>query len=90
MTSTQRLTDRKREAIVEAAIAEFRAHGYDGTSVDKVAATRRVSKRTLYNHFPSKEELFAEILRRAVAQQRQPGRRCPIAPIHRCASSSWS
>src|SRR5687767_1227434 len=63
MPAAQRLTDRKREAIVEAAIAEFRANGFDATSVDKVAARAEVSKRTLYNHFPSKDELFAEILR---------------------------
>ena len=63
MTPTQRLTDRKREAIVQAAIVEFRANGFDATSVDKVAARAEVSKRTLYNHFPSKDELFAEILR---------------------------
>jgi TetR/AcrR family transcriptional regulator of autoinduction and epiphytic fitness len=62
MTSAQRLTDRKREAIVQAAVAEFRAHGFEATSMDKVAATAEVSKRTLYNHFASKEDLFAEIL----------------------------
>jgi len=62
MTAPQRLTDRKREAIIQAAINEFRAHGFDVTSMDKIAATAGVSKRTVYNHFPSKEELFAEIL----------------------------
>ncbi|MGH8450606.1 TetR/AcrR family transcriptional regulator [Pseudomonas sp.] len=62
MTAPQRLTDRKREAIVAAAITEFRANGFEVTSMDKIAATAGVSKRTVYNHFPSKEELFAEIL----------------------------
>ena len=62
MTAPQRLTDRKREAIIQAAIAEFRSNGFDITSMDKIAATAGVSKRTVYNHFPSKEELFAEIL----------------------------
>ena len=62
MTAPQRLTDRKRAAIIQAAIAEFRANGFDITSMDKIAATAGVSKRTVYNHFPSKEELFAEIL----------------------------
>jgi TetR/AcrR family transcriptional regulator of autoinduction and epiphytic fitness len=62
MTAPQRLTDRKREAIIQAAIAEFRANGFEITSMDKIAATADVSKRTVYNHFPSKEELFAEIL----------------------------
>ncbi|MBI6604777.1 MULTISPECIES: TetR/AcrR family transcriptional regulator [Pseudomonas] len=62
MTAPQRLTDRKREAIVSAAISEFRENGFEVTSMDKIAATAGVSKRTVYNHFPSKEELFAEIL----------------------------
>lgn len=64
MPSPQRLTDRKRLAIVDAAIAEFRAHGFEATSMDKIAATAAVSKRTVYNHFPSKDGLFAEILTR--------------------------
>ena len=62
MTTPVRLTDRKRDAIVQAAIVEFRANGFEATSVDKVAARAEVSKRTLYNHFPSKDELFAAIL----------------------------
>ena len=62
MTETTRLTDRKRDAIVQAAIVEFRDNGFEATSVDKVAARAEVSKRTLYNHFPSKDELFAAIL----------------------------
>jgi TetR/AcrR family transcriptional regulator of autoinduction and epiphytic fitness len=62
MKAPLRLTDRKREAILQAAIAEFRANGFEVTSMDKIAALAEVSKRTVYNHFPSKEELFAEIL----------------------------
>ncbi|MFP4894622.1 TetR/AcrR family transcriptional regulator [Paraburkholderia sp. EG304] len=58
----QRLTDRKRVAIVTAAIDEFLAAGYDATSMDRIAARASVSKRTVYNHFPSKEALFAAIL----------------------------
>ena len=76
MTAPQRLTDRKREAIIQAAIAEFRANGFEITSMDKIAATAGVSKRTVYNHFPSKEELFAEILNqlwdRVTAEQETP------------------
>jgi TetR/AcrR family transcriptional regulator of autoinduction and epiphytic fitness len=58
----QRLTDRKHRAIMEAAMSEFCQTGYDATSMDRIAATAGVSKRTVYNHFPSKEELFFEIL----------------------------
>ncbi len=62
LPTPQRLTDRKRQAIVDAAIAEFRASGFEATSMDKIAATAGVSKRTVYNHFPSKDELFVQIL----------------------------
>lgn len=62
MSIPQRLTDRKREAILQAAIAEFLAHGFDATSMDKIAASAAVSKRTVYNHFPSKDDLFEAIL----------------------------
>jgi TetR/AcrR family transcriptional regulator of autoinduction and epiphytic fitness len=83
MTAPQRLTDRKREAIIQAAIAEFRANGFDITSMDKIAATAGVSKRTVYNHFPSKEELFAEILNqlwaRVTSEQETPYR--PDLPL---------
>ncbi|RFU45032.1 TetR/AcrR family transcriptional regulator [Paraburkholderia sp. DHOC27] len=61
--SPLRLTDRKRAAVIEAAIEEFLAAGFDATSMDRIAARASVSKRTVYNHFPSKEALFAAILR---------------------------
>jgi TetR/AcrR family transcriptional regulator, regulator of autoinduction and epiphytic fitness len=61
--SPLRLTDRKRAAVLAAAIEEFLAAGFDATSMDRIAARASVSKRTVYNHFPSKEALFAAILR---------------------------
>jgi TetR/AcrR family transcriptional regulator of autoinduction and epiphytic fitness len=64
LTANQpRLTDRKRAAVIAAAIEEFLAAGFDATSMDRIAARAGVSKRTVYNHFPSKEVLFAAILR---------------------------
>jgi TetR/AcrR family transcriptional regulator, regulator of autoinduction and epiphytic fitness len=60
--SSPRLTDRKRAAILDAATGEFIASGFDATSMDRIAARADVSKRTVYNHFPSKEALFAAIL----------------------------
>lgn len=62
MPQPQRLTDRKRQDILRAAVDEFRSAGFEATSMDRIAATAGVSKRTVYNHFPSKEVLFAEIL----------------------------
>ncbi|MCH8620263.1 TetR/AcrR family transcriptional regulator [Undibacterium sp. TS12] len=62
MSEPLRQTDRKREAILQAAIQEFRLNGFEATSMDRIAATATVSKRTVYNHFPSKDDLFAAIL----------------------------
>lgn len=57
-----RLTDRKRRAILDAAAEQFRTLGFEATSMDSIAANAGVSKRTVYNHFPSKELLFEETL----------------------------
>ncbi|KQZ25972.1 TetR/AcrR family transcriptional regulator [Duganella sp. Root1480D1] len=62
MNQPDKLTDRKRAAIITAAIAEFRARGFEATSMDRIAAAANVSKRTVYNHFASKDELFEQIL----------------------------
>lgn len=65
------VSDQKRKAIIQAAIGEFKKFGYLGSSVDKVAAVASVSKRTVYNHFKSKSELFDAILAEARTQMDQ-------------------
>ena len=59
-----RLTDRKRQAIVDAAIEEFRQHGFEVANMDRIAGRAQVSKRTVYNHFSGKDALFEAILER--------------------------
>ena len=51
--------DEKERAIIDAARHTFLAKGYDGASMDAIALKAAVSKRTVYNRFKSKEELFA-------------------------------
>jgi TetR/AcrR family transcriptional repressor of mexJK operon len=55
-------TDAKEAAIIAAARKTFLLHGYDGASMDDIALAAAVSKRTVYNRFRSKEELFAETI----------------------------
>src|ERR671925_1252885 len=54
-----------REAIVDAALAQVAAGGYASASVQAVARRARVAVGTVYRHFPSKGDLFAEVFRRA-------------------------
>ncbi len=56
-----KLTEKKRESIIKAAIEEFREHGFLGAKTTRIAKKAHVSSRTLYNHFESKEVLFQAI-----------------------------
>ena len=57
-----------REAIVEAAERLFFQRGFGAVSMDELAEAAGVARRTLYNQFTSKEEIFREMLRGASAQ----------------------
>jgi len=61
-------SDRKRKTLLLAATAVFLEKGYDGTSMDDVAARAEVSKPTVYKYFSDKERLFAEIVRATTDQ----------------------
>jgi AcrR family transcriptional regulator len=66
--ATERTEERKalaREAIVTAAIAQLADGGYASAPVQAVAARAGVATGTVYRHFPSKAQLFAEAFRRA-------------------------
>src|SRR6195952_6039673 len=53
-----------RERILSASRQLFRDQGINGTGIDQLCAVAGVSKRTLYQHFPGKDEVIAEHLRR--------------------------
>ena len=48
----------KRAAILEAAKRMFIQQGFDGVSMDQIAAEAGVSKLTVYSHFGDKDTLF--------------------------------
>jgi AcrR family transcriptional regulator len=51
-----------RRRIVEGAYKLFRRHGYSRVTMDDIAAEAKLTKRTLYNHFESKDQLLAYVL----------------------------
>jgi AcrR family transcriptional regulator len=53
-----------KERILETADRLFYQRGIRAIGVDTIAAEIGISKRTLYNHFPSKDELIAAYLQR--------------------------
>jgi AcrR family transcriptional regulator len=62
-TEARRLATRER--IVAAALERVARGGYASAGVQAVAADAGVAVGTVYRHFPSKGELFAEVFRRA-------------------------
>lgn len=60
--------DEKLTAIVKAARKTFLAHGFDTASMDQIAHAAGVSKRTVYNRFRSKEELFGAAIEETCRQ----------------------
>ena len=54
-----------RERIVDAALDQLAEGGYASASVAGVARRAGVATGTVYRHFPSKADLFAEVFRRA-------------------------
>lgn len=64
-TNTDPRVARSRSAIIAAATQLFLERGFLSTTMDDVAETAPVSKRTVYNHFADKESLFREVVMNA-------------------------
>jgi AcrR family transcriptional regulator len=62
-TEARRLATRER--IVAAALERVAGGGYGSAGIHPVAASAGVAVGTVYRHFPSKGDLFAEVFRRA-------------------------
>lgn len=74
---------RKRQAILDGAVSVFIDRGLEGASMDEVARVAGASKRTVYNHFGSKESLFAAVVDEflALRDQIKPVRYAPDRPL---------
>ena len=59
-----RIQIKNRQAILEAALDVFSAHGFRGATLDQIADAAGLSKPNLLYYFPSKEAVHAELLAR--------------------------
>jgi AcrR family transcriptional regulator len=70
-----------KERILDTADRLFYLKGIRAIGVDTVAAEIGISKRTLYNHFPSKDALISAYLERRFLQHTPPDKRSEKSPI---------
>jgi AcrR family transcriptional regulator len=54
--------ERTRQQIMEAAIDLFNTQGYHGTSMRQIAETAGIALGGIYNHFPSKEDIYSAVV----------------------------
>jgi AcrR family transcriptional regulator len=64
VTPRKRLSgEERRAAILDSALAVFAERGYHASSIDDIARDGGISKALIYEHFSSKQELYAELIR---------------------------
>jgi AcrR family transcriptional regulator len=62
----RRLPEERPQQILDAALSVFAEHGIDAARLEEIATRAGVSKGTIYLYFPSKEDLFREVVRQKV------------------------
>lgn len=67
-----RIQKLKRKAILDAALEVFAAEGYRGASVERIAERADMSKTNLLYYFPSKEDVYREVLEQTVEGWLEP------------------
>lgn len=59
--------ERTRKRIVESARKLFNRHGFTGVSIDAIMAEAGLTRGGFYNHFATKEELYAEVVQQVLS-----------------------
>jgi AcrR family transcriptional regulator len=62
--SQRKSAEERREAVLEAALEEFAAHGLDGASTEAIAAKAGISQPYVFRLFGTKRDLFKAVISR--------------------------
>jgi AcrR family transcriptional regulator len=68
MATTRLTAAERRDAVLEAAIAEFAERGYEGTSTEDIARRAGISQPYLFRLFGTKKELFKAAVNRCMRE----------------------
>lgn len=61
--------------LLDAALSHFLERGYDGATIEAIAASVQMTKRTIYARYPDKESLFLAAVLRAIEHNVTPDER---------------
>jgi AcrR family transcriptional regulator len=78
---------RRREQITDAALRLFGERGFDGATIDDIAAAAEVSRRTFFRYFARKEDVVLDWKRRTSEELRaalvaRPPEESPLQAVH--------
>ncbi len=76
----EQLRQKRADLILEAAEDLLLRKGYHSTSMDEIAAQAGVAKGTLYQHFPTKEDLFVALFEKTLARFAQVVQQAALSP----------
>jgi AcrR family transcriptional regulator len=90
----QRLREESRARIIEHALRLFGAHGYDRTTIKRIAEAAEISQGLIYRYFESKDALLQAIFEQSMADVRASfaaaaGEAEPKARIERLIRASF-
>ncbi len=65
----ERRKEETRQKIIDVAMNLFYRQGFDSTTLEQIAEEADIARKTLYNHFPIKEDIVIEYLQRFVGKR---------------------
>ena len=89
----ERKKAKTRAAIREQALRLFREQGYQGTTVEQIAAAAEISPATFFRYFPTKEDVVlqddVDVLTMAAFDAQPPGL-SPVAAVRAAAAATFT